>query len=362
MSDKLRQVQRLIRPEILDMKAYHVPDSVGLMKLDAMENPYTWPAEMKKDWLKLMADLEPNRYPDPGAKELIKEMRSCFGIDPSLGVVLGNGSDELIQLLLMALQSSSSVMAPTPSFVMYQHIAKTLGLDFYGVPLQVDFSLDTKAMLALVEKQQPSIVFLAYPNNPTANLFNRGDIIKIINASDGLVVIDEAYQPFADDSFLDDVMKYPNVVLIRTVSKLGLAGIRLGYLVAHKALAEQFEKIRLPYNINSFTQLTAHFAFSHYKILQQQAELICQQRQWLLAELSKVTLLEVFPSQANFILFRVIDGQAIEIFEALKSSGILIKNMGVVAGLPSECLRVTVGSEEQNKIFVRTLSEILVVS
>lgn len=359
MDIELDELTKLIRPEIQQMKAYHVPESIGLIKLDAMENPYSWPEEMKQEWLSVMSTVEPNRYPDPAAKEMVAEMRACFDIDESMGLVLGNGSDELIQLILMALNDDACVMSPAPSFVMYQHIAKTLGLSFQTTPLNVDFSLDIEAMLVAIEKYDPAVIFLAYPNNPTANLFADSDLIKVINASSGLVVIDEAYQPFAQKSFLAEAKKYPNVLVMRTVSKLGLAGVRLGYVVGHKAITNQFEKIRLPYNINVFTQETARFAFKNYPVLEKQAKKICAQRELMFDALSQIESIEVFPSKSNFILFRILNKKAQIVFDSVKQAGILIKNMGVVAGLPEECLRVTVGSSEQNQQFITVLQEIL---
>ena len=323
-----------------------------------MENPFSWPDDMKQEWLALLAQAEPNRYPDPAALVLVEELRACFDVPAELGVVLGNGSDELIQMILMAIKEGSNVMAPMPSFVMYQHIARSLGVSFVGVPLNDDFNLDMPAMLAAIEKHNPAVIFLAYPNNPTANLFNDNDIVAIIDASNGLVVIDEAYQPFAMKTYLSNVRQYENVLVMRTVSKLGLAGLRLGFLVGHQSLTGQIEKIRLPYNINIFTQLTATFAFKHIDTLTAQAAIICEQREELLRQLASLKSVQVFPSKANFILFSLLNDSAERVFEALKDTGILIKKMGVVQGLPDECLRVTVGSKEENQLFLKALISI----
>ncbi|ORU92001.1 MAG: histidinol-phosphate aminotransferase [Cycloclasticus sp. symbiont of Bathymodiolus heckerae] len=359
MSDKSTRLQNLIRPEIQEMTAYHVPPATGLMKLDAMENPFAWPDEMKAEWLTLLATAEPNRYPDPAAKQLVSSLRKCFGVASELGVVLGNGSDELIQLILMAVNTGSCIMAPTPGFVMYQHIARSLGLPFEGVPLNADFSLDMPAMIGAIKTHQPAVIFLAYPNNPTANLFADKDLMAILDAATGIVVIDEAYQPFAQKSFLDKVSKFEQLLVMRTVSKLGLAGLRLGFVVGHKSLTEQLEKIRLPYNINVFTQLTACFAFKHIDVFNAQAVLICEQREELLLHLLSLPNVRTFPSDANFILFALLSDSAERVFNALKDEGVLIKKMGAVSGLPPECLRVTVGSMPENEAFFEKLSSIL---
>lgn len=354
MSDISKNLQDLIRPEIKEMAAYHVPESSGLVKLDAMENPFSWPDGMKQEWLALLSKAEPNRYPDPAAKTLVEELRGCFDVNPSLGVVLGNGSDELIQLVLMAMKDGACVMAPMPSFVMYQHIARSLGVDFVGVSLNADFGLDMPAMLATIKEHNPAVIFLAYPNNPTANLFDDDDVAAIIDAANGIVVIDEAYQPFAMKTYMAKAPQYENVLVMRTVSKLGLAGLRLGFLVGHQSLTKQLEKIRLPYNINIFTQLTANFAFKHIDVLNAQANLICQQREILLQKLSALAGVRVFPSKANFILFSLLADSAERVFNELKEAGVLIKKMGTVKGLPAECLRVTVGSRAENTLFFDT--------
>ncbi|MBQ0724911.1 MAG: histidinol-phosphate transaminase [Cycloclasticus sp.] len=359
MQQKHKKIQQLIRPEIQQMQAYHVPASSGLVKLDAMENPFRWPEDMQKKWLELLSQVEPNRYPDPSAQKMVLALRECFKVEPQLGVLLGNGSDELIQLILMAMKAGSRVLAPAPSFVMYQQIAQALGMPFIGVPLAKDFELDVPAMLAAIKSHDPAVVFLAYPNNPTANLFNDEDLLAIIEASNGLVVIDEAYQPFAKKTFLNRVKDLPNVVVMRTVSKLGLAGLRLGFLVGDQALIEQLDKIRLPYNINVLTQVTARFAFEHIDVLDAQAEEICQQRELLLTSLNQFAQVQVFPSAANFILFALRNDSAARVFEALKAAGLLIKKMAPTAGLPENCLRVTVGLSEENQLFITQLGSIL---
>ncbi len=341
------------------MQAYQVPESKGMVKLDAMENPYSWPPALKEEWLTLMSSAEPNRYPDPNARELTHSMRRCFNISDDMGLVLGNGSDELIQLILMGMQPGACIVAPMPSFVMYQHIAKALGLTFIGVPLSTDFSLDMPAMLKVIKEHDPAVVFLAYPNNPTANLFSERHVHEVLEASNGIVVVDEAYHPFAKKTFLPHVVDYAQLIVMRTVSKLGLAALRLGFIVGQKKLMEQFEKIRLPYNINSLTQLTATFAFKHIHVFDQQAEQICRQRECMLAQLSTIEAIDVFPSQANFILFALKDKDAGEVFSSLKLQGILIKNMGAMPGLPTNCLRVTVGTEVENAEFIKQLSSIL---
>lgn len=355
-----QRVEKWVRKEIRDLSAYVVPDSSGMIKLDAMENPYSWPSELLDDWLQSMRTAELNRYPDPDALLLKGQLRHSLSVGAAHDILLGNGSDELIQMIAMAVaQPGRVIMAPEPSFVMYQMIAKFVGMEFQGVPLQSDFSLDLPAMLAAIEKYQPAVIFLAYPNNPTGNLFDDGDLQQIIKAADGLVVIDEAYFSFAQSTFMDRLADFPNMVVMRTLSKSGLAGLRLGILVGSPAWIEEFDKVRLPYNINILTQVSAAFALRHQQAFDEQAQLIRADRSKMYQALQSLDGVEVFPSQANFFLFRVESDRADEIFKSLKKKNILVKNLHKSGGLLTDCLRVTVGTEKENAAFLNALQEAL---
>jgi histidinol-phosphate aminotransferase len=349
-------ITSLFRKEVLAMTAYKVADAHGLIKLDAMENPYTWPEDIKTAWLDVLKDCELNRYPDPEARQLTQTIKRLNQIADRFDVLLGNGSDEIIQLLLMALPSTASVLAPAPGFVMYKQLSDCLGLNYLGIPLLADsFDLDLPAMLAAIDHHQPAVIFLAYPNNPTGNLFSAASILEIIKAAKGLVVIDEAYAPFADASFIDALNDHDNLLVMRTVSKLGLAGLRLGYLIGHPLIIEQLHKIRLPYNINSLTQLSADFALSNKALFDRQTQAICAERAIVLKQLNELPGITAYPSAANFILFRTPKGKATDIFLSIKQQGVLIKNMSAQGGLLSDCLRVTIGKPEENKAFLTAL-------
>lgn len=342
------------------MAAYQVADASGLIKLDAMENPYQWPAEITEQWLEKLRHCQLNRYPDPDAKQLEAIVRKLNQIPAQFDILFGNGSDELIQILLMALPPNSCILAPEPSFVMYRQIAQSLALNYYGIPLMPDsFELDLPAMLDTIEQHQPSMVFLAYPNNPTANLFDKSFIINVLEASPGLVIIDEAYAPFADATFINDLDQYENLLVMRTLSKLGLAGIRLGFLVGSSKFIEQFNKIRLPYNINILTQHSAEFALTHQALFTEQTQKICQDRTALIDSLNAFPEIKVFKSAANFILFRAPPDKATPIFSSLRDQGILIKNLSPQKGLLTDCLRVTVGKPEENMAFISALKNAL---
>ena len=349
-----------VRPEIQSLSAYHVPDYSGMVKLDAMENPYNWPAALRQEWAALLAETDVNRYPDPVAASLKMQLRQAMGITDDMGLVLGNGSDEIIQIIAMALAGNNRVvMSVEPSFVMYRMISVFSGMRYVGVPLEDDFSLNLQALLEAMDQHQPAVIFLAHPNNPTGNLFDEDKLEKIIQVAPGLVVIDEAYAPFTDTSFIDRLGRYPNLVVMRTVSKMGLAGLRLGLLAGPRDWLDEFEKVRLPYNINVLTQKSAEFALKHQQLFDQQALEIRQQRARMLAELSKLGAMQVYPSEANFILIRLGEGEADRVFEGLKAANILIKRLHGGQPALNECLRITIGTPAENDLLLAALGKLL---
>ena len=359
MTDKIKS---LLRPELQQLSAYHVPPATGFIKLDAMENPYDWPEDLVNEWLQCLRGVKPNRYPDPAAAALRTALVSAFHIPVESKLLLGNGSDELIQIILMAVAGQNAViLAPEPTFVMYRQIAVSLGLRFEGVSLCAeDFSLDMPAMIAAIEAHHPAVVFLAYPNNPTGNLFRQEEVEQVLALSPGLVVVDEAYTAFTDSSFMSRLPAFPNLLVMRTLSKQGLAGLRLGFMAGDPLWIAALDKLRLPYNINVLTQASAEFALAHAPVFDAQVAIIRQQRHWLLAQLSEIAAVQTYPSETNFITFRVLSKSAADVFNALKQAGILIKNLDPAGGLLVGCLRVTVGTPEENRLFVEALRHILI--
>jgi len=347
--------EQLIRPEVLRLTAYHVADATGLVKLDAMEVPYLLPEALRDKLAEKLRAAAINRYPDPRANGVQTALRQAFAIAPAFDIMLGNGSDELIQIIASAVaKPGAALLAVEPSFVMYRMIAEFTGLRYVGVPLKADFALDEAAVLDAIEREQPELIFLAYPNNPTGNLFERAAIERIIAAAPGLVVVDEAYHAFTGGmSFLDDLARFNNLLLMRTVSKLGLAGLRLGYLVGKSSWIAQFDKLRLPYNINVLTQVAAEFALQHVAVLEQQAAQLVLERQRLRDALAAIPAVQVFESRANFILLRLSD--AVRVFAGLKQRGILVKCLHGGHPLLNECLRVTVGTPQENDAFLAAL-------
>lgn len=351
------KVRYWINPRVQAMRAYSVPESSGLIKLDAMENPYSWPEDIKQRWLANISGVEVNRYPDPDATSLKNKMREVLDIPDNLSIMLGNGSDELILLVALALSGSDrKFLAPVPGFVMYEAITAATGAEFKSVSLDPDdFSLDRDLMSAAIKQHKPAIIFLAYPNNPTGNLFDEDTIVEVVRNAPGLVVMDEAYNIFSEKSFIDRLEEFDNCILMRTFSKSGLAGLRLGYLLGPEEWINEFEKIRLPYNINSLSQATMSFILENYKLLVEQATSIRVSRDKLFSQLSAIEGIYAWPSMANFILFRVLENDSKSVFENLKKQGILIKDLDNYHSSLSNCLRVTVGTEDENTAFIQAL-------
>ncbi|MGH8649586.1 MAG: histidinol-phosphate transaminase [Burkholderiales bacterium] len=340
------------------LKAYSVPDSTGMVKLDAMENPYPLPPELRGRIARLVEHAALNRYPDPSAPALKARLRRAFGVPDGMEMLLGNGSDELIQMLaLAARRPGAAVLGVEPSFVMFRLIATAAGAPYVGVDLRDDYSLDIEKLLGAVERHRPGLIFIAYPNNPTGNLFDAGLIERVIEAAPGLVVIDEAYHGFSGESFLPRLAGYPNLLVMRTLSKLGLAGIRLGVLMGAERWIRQLDKLRLPYNVNTLTQLIAAVVLEYGSVLTDQAAAIKLERGRLLGELRRVPGVTAYPSDANFILFRI--SEAERIFDGLKRRGVLIKSLHGSHRLLADCLRVTVGTPDENTAFLTALTQTL---
>lgn len=333
------------------MPAYRVQDHAGMIKLDAMENPYPLPPDLQSMWLNRLAELSLNRYPDSQALELKAKIAARDGLQPDQ-ILLGNGSDEIIQLLIIAADQGTCII-PEPTFVMYELIAHWLNRPVATVPLASDFSLDANSFFRVCSREKTALAFLACPNNPTGNLWSREVISEVTENFRGLIILDEAYAPFSAQTHTDLIAD--NILILRTFSKLGWAGLRLGYLLGNPETIAQLEKVRLPYNINSLTQTTALLFLDHYSKFDSQIQLICSERKRLFDALDKLgKSVHVFPSEANFLLFRV--GDADHVHRYLCGQKILIKNMHASGGLLKNCLRVTIGLPEENDRFLAALS------
>jgi histidinol-phosphate aminotransferase len=372
-------IQRRIRQDVQSMHAYAVQDSTGMVKLDAMENPHRLPPELQEELGKRLGALAFNRYPDGRVNDLRRALAAHADMPADFDIMLGNGSDELISLLAMACDVPMApggkkpvVLAPVPGFVMYAMSAQLQGLDFVGVPLTADFALDEAVMVAAIAEHQPAIVYLAYPNNPTANLWDAGAMARVIavaGAAGSIVAVDEAYQPFSSRTYLDVIRANPaenaHVLLMRTMSKFGLAGVRIGYMMGAQALIAQVDKVRPPYNISVLNYECALFALAHQDVFAAQAQQIRAQRAMLLIVLRTLPQVKAWDSDANMILIRILakddDGgeKAQKVFDGLKARGILVKNVSKMHPLLANCLRLTVGTADENLQLLTALKESL---
>jgi len=353
-----KRPEEIIRDDIRALSAYHVPDSTGMVKLDAMENPYRLPAELRARLARLIEDALLNRYPDSGAGALKARLRDSFAVPAGATLLLGNGSDEIIQMLVLAAaRPGAVVLGVEPSFTMFRMISAFAGVRYVAVGLRDDFGLDTARVLEAIEQHRPGLIFLACPNNPTGNLFDADAVERVIAAAPGMVVIDEAYHAFAERTFMARVPHYSNLLVMRTLSKIGLAGLRLGVLAGREEWIAQLDKLRLPYNVSTLTQMVACEVLEHGTVLTEQAAAIKLERGRLLRELQGIPGLTAYASAANFILFRI--SHAERVFDGLIQRGVLVKSLHGSHHLLANCLRVTVGTPEENDAFLAALTRTL---
>ncbi len=358
MKTLAQRLQSTLRHDVQSMHAYAVQPSAGFIKLDTMENPHRLPQPLRQALGERLAQVAINRYPAQRGKDLKLALATHAGLPDGCALMLGNGSDELISLLSMACDVPGAVfMAPLPGFVMYEMSAKLQGLRFVGVPLTADFELDEAAMLQALAQHQPAVVYLAYPNNPTANLWDAAVVQRLIEAAPGLVVMDEAYQPFASRDSMAWLRANPHVLVMRTLSKFGLAGVRIGYLMGRSEVIAQIDKLRPPFNISVLNAEAALFALEHADEYARQAQSIREQRARLFAALQDMPGAKPYASDANMILVRVPD--AARSFAALKERGILIKNVSAMHPLLANCLRLTVGTPDETTQLIQALKECL---
>jgi histidinol-phosphate aminotransferase len=352
-----RRIQHTIRQDVKSMHAYAIQDSRGLIKLDAMENPFRLSEALQRELGERLGRVAINRYPAQSTADVVAALSKFVELPAGCEMILGNGSDELIDMLSVACDvPGATLVAPLPGFVMYQMSAQLRGLNFVGVPLTPDFELDELAMLAAIEQHRPALTYIAYPNNPTANLFDEGIVERIVEAvgrQQGLVVFDEAYQPFSSRTWLPRLGRHEHVLVMRTLSKFGLAGVRLGYLCGPAALIDEIDKVRPPYNVSVLNAEATLFALEHAEEYARQAAVLRSERARVSASLAALGGVTVFPSEANMILMRVPDST--QCFEGIKSRGVLVKHIAGQHPLLANCLRLTVGSPEENDALIQAL-------
>ena len=342
-------IEQWLRSDIKNIDAYHVPVSKDMIKLDAMESPFGVPEDLKVEFLKCIEQSEVNRYPEADPSPLKDTLRSLMDIPDEFGILLGNGSDELIQLLALACSKDDLIMSFEPSFVMYELVSKYVNLEYFGVQLDSNFDINLSDALLIIEREKPKIIFIAYPNNPTGNCFDYAAIIEIIKSTNSMVILDEAYYAYSDKSFLSEISNFPNLLVLRTISKIGFAGLRLGLLIGDQETIAQLNKLRLPYNINALTQTSANFLLQDKQRIINNAQIIIEERRRLAHELSLFSKFKVYPSQTNFILVHSEDAHSLH--TALKENGILIKGFPKGSKL-SDFIRISVSEPVENNILI----------
>ncbi|MBI4683377.1 MAG: histidinol-phosphate transaminase [Nitrospirae bacterium] len=345
-------IKKLVKPDIRSLRAYQAEEIPCRVKLDANESPYS-AVSGQRSAIGFKKNLQAlNRYPDPQAASLRKLMAKELKVKPQ-NILHGNGSDELIYNLITVF--GGPVLYPVPTFSMYGIISQALGERKIGIPLDNEFDLDTDAFVKTIKRRSPKLIFLSSPNNPTGNCFSEDRILKIIRQSKGVVIVDEAYQPFSDrKSFIPLIQKYKNLVVLRTLSKIGLAGLRVGFMIAGADIINEVNKVRLPFNINSLSQKVAEAALQNKKQMRTDIRLIISERKRLFKEMGRMDGIRPYPSDANFIFFKAENGD--RIYGDLLKKGVLIRNM---KGAADSCLRVTVGTPAENEAFLKALEQIL---
>ena len=352
--------KKYLREDINNFKEYFIDNPENMIKLDAMEYPVD---KSLRDVIRSLnineKEILLNRYPESHSQELEKIILDYFGLNSNFGVNFGNGSDELIQNICLAFsKKGNNVMVPSPSFSMYEKIISTVNLKYIPEYLNEDFDIKIDQMIKNISKHKPAIIFLACPNNPTSNLWDKDKIIQIIESSESIVVIDEAYVDFCESSYIDLIEKYENLVILRTFSKIGFAGLRLGFMISNKEISSIINKIRLPFNINTVSLKIIINIFENFSIIKKNCQNIINLREKLYSDLSDLRNIKVLKSSTNFLIFKTLNKSSDEIYKLLKDSNILIKNLNNNSNLKN-FLRVTVGTEEENNSFVSTLSKYL---
>lgn len=347
--------QALLRPALRTLKAYESKPLPNCVKMEANENPFPWPEGMKDELFR--ADFQLNRYPDGQASQLKQSLAQYTGIEQS-GILTGNGSDELIQLVLSCFGGEGKkVIVHPPTFSMYQAAAKVTGTGFIEVPLLQGVMLDVEGILRAAQQPESSVIILCNPNNPTGSLFPREDLLRVVRESGTIVVLDEAYGEFAGESLADQIVHYPNLLVMKTFSKaFALAGLRLGYLLGRTETIELLNRARSPFNVNAFTQRAGVLALKYVEDFKQQIHVIQQEIQKLSQGLKEVPGITVWNTRANFVLFQ--PNQPNQVYEALIQKGFLVRNMGNLPVI-GDALRASVSLPEENERFLTVLREIV---
>lgn len=349
---------RSSRPELEDIAPYDAKDIRAEIRLSANENPHNLPGEiLDKLADRVRQDMDFNRYPDPMCSYLRELIAEANGLEPG-NVLVGNGGDELLLDIVLAWGGPGrSLVDLPPTFSMYGIDARMTGTHVIEVPRLKDFSIDGTALLGTIADRDPDVVIVSNPNNPTGTMAPETLLIDLLNATDALVLVDEAYFEFSRQTMRPHMERHPNLVILRTFSKaFSLAGLRAGYLLAHADIVTELTKVRQPYSVNRFTQVAAALTFRERMVFETGISETLRNRDRLMHGLSAIPELEAFPSEANFVLFRIPQASAVW-RDLLHDHSILVRDFSRTPGL-EDCLRVTVGSAEEVERFLEAMDEI----
>ena len=343
--------------KVQNLSAYKTETSKAKVKLSSNELPYDLPQWLKEKIKKALADIPFNRYPDPYATELREILARLWGVKPE-NIVLGNGSDELILNLTIAIgEPYEGIAYPIPTFPMYRVCAQTLGRPVYEIPLGEDLDINEKATLEVLENYSPALLFISYPNNPTGNLFSR-DKLERLRKKVTLMVSDEAYYDFCGETYIKQATEGQNVVVLRTLSKIGLASLRVGALIGEESIVRELFKVKMPFNVTYPSQVIAKVVLTEgIDFIREATQKVISERERLLRELQNLEGIKVFPSKANFFLFKT-PFPADVVHKALLQKGVLVRNVSYLPNLQG-CLRVSIGKPEENDFFLEKLHEVL---
>ena len=353
----MKPLSQLIRPDILRSSAYHVANvPQNCVKLDAMESPYDFPPDMQSELGNRLMNAPIRLYPNIAADDFIPKLKAAFHIPDTASVAVGNGSDELIQFITLLLaKPNAKVLAIEPTFVMYRRNAELFGMQYVSVACNDDLTLDLQRVLDTISEHQPDLIFIAYPNNPTGTRYPRDAVQQIIQAACGIVVIDEAYGAFSSDSFLSKAGEIDNLLVLRTFSKIGFAGLRIGYVSGCLKVINELNKILPPYNMNQLGLTAAKFALENLDWINNNINILKMEREIAFAKLEDIKGIKVYPSEANFLTIRTPNSE--ECFDLLLQNGFLIKNLSAAHPLLKNCVRITIGKPEDNAKWLSVLQK-----
>lgn len=349
-------MDRYFKNSVIKLPGYGAPPQEAMIaKLNQNESPFDLPAALKQDILDRAAALSWNRYPVHESPDLKTELARWHNLSPDQ-FLLGNGSNQLLQTILSGcVEPGEQVLCCPPTFSLFEMYIELYGGEPLLIPYLPGNAAPEDQIVKAIQDRQPKIVLFCSPNNPTGSEFSPSFVEKVCHDACGLVVVDEAYAEFSEQTFVPLLQRCKNLVLSRTFSKaFSMAGLRLGYLMADAEVIAQWRKVNLPYNVNLFTELVGITLLAQREVIRKQVDYIIRQRNWMLAQLTVIPEIKTYPSAANFLLFSCPDSKAL--FNFLKGRGILVRDVSSYYGLDNH-LRVNAGYESENQLFLNALLE-----